>query len=140
MSGISPNRSRSPPPPPPPPRNGATSPSPASGQPTRTPLQPITTAGLPNKTRQPPGVPGTPPPVPGSGPLLRSGSVTNKPDARPMSPVSTGPKLEPSATEGRWTFRSAVDFPIPPQPISNPGKICLRWLEYRQDGCRHRHL
>ncbi|KAF8985596.1 hypothetical protein BGZ46_003291 [Entomortierella lignicola] len=133
MSEPSPNRSRSPAPPPPaqprrsgpppPPRNGATSPQPILGQPARSPLQPIATGALPNRTRQAPGIPGSPPPISGSGALNRSNSNSTKLDIRPMSPISAGPKLEPSATEGRWTFKSSSDFPIPPLSDNSKGRV-----------------
>ncbi|KAF9960794.1 hypothetical protein BGZ72_005959 [Mortierella alpina] len=39
-----------------------------------------------------------------------------------MSPIAPSMKVEPPATEGRWTFRSAIDFPAPPR-FDNQTKI-----------------
>ncbi|KAK3842310.1 MAG: hypothetical protein J3R72DRAFT_141389 [Linnemannia gamsii] len=125
------------PPPPPARTNGALSPAPpttasrtAPGLPNRAPPQqpiraspappptaaaaanglpsPIVTATPPNRARPPPTAPASIPPAPpGIGGRPRSGSA-------PQRPVTTTIKAPvPPATEGRWTFRAAFDFPSP---------------------------
>ncbi|KAG0317593.1 hypothetical protein BGZ97_005156 [Linnemannia gamsii] len=106
----------------PPPVNGSSNTSPARAIPAppptpgRTvPAVPPTPARSPNRTRLPPTAPiATPPALPGAGARPRSGSA-------PQRPLTTAVKApEPPATEGRWTFRTAPDFPAP-RPNHNQG-------------------
>ncbi|KAG0373131.1 hypothetical protein BGX24_012108, partial [Mortierella sp. AD032] len=69
-------------------------------------------------TRPPPTAPAaTLPALPGAGARPRSGSAPQRPVTATIN------KPEPPATEGRWTFRTAPDFPAPRPNHSQGTKV-----------------